>query len=112
MNRQQRRSLERRLRTTKDTDALRRLIEDAAHNTENPINDGDTVKINVERIRSRKEWERLQSEYRDFVEQNADKEFVARLRHSSEAGYPVIFDLDGCNWSFWEGDLIKTGAQE
>lgn len=39
--------------------------------------DGDTVKLDVQKMKSRKEWPRLNPKYRQFVEDNADREFTA-----------------------------------
>ncbi len=112
MNRQQKRALERRLRSTKGAEVIRKMLTEASSHAENPLADGDAVKLNVERIKSSAEWQNLQPAYRDFVERNADTVFIAKIRHRSDGGYPVTVDLEGCDWSFWEGDLIRVDKPE
>ena len=71
--------------------------------------DGSRVRLDVERITSRKAYPEMQQAYRDFVERNASTTFTARLDRT----YVAHFEEDP-TWQFWTGDLIlvKEGEAE
>lgn len=110
MNRAQRRATDKKLRSVKGYNLYKKLLEESMKlsATEDMLEDGEQVKINVEQIMGREEWNKLNSDYQAFVQQNRDTVFTARIRRRSPGGYPVIVDLDEFDtWSFWSGDLIR-----
>lgn len=110
MNRAQRRKTDKKLRSVKGYNLYKKLLEESMKMvaTEDMLEDGEQVKINVDQIMGRAEWDRLNSDYRTFVQQNRDTVFTAKIRRRSPGGYPVIVDLEGFDtWSFWSGDLIR-----
>lgn len=110
MNRAQRRAADRKLRSVKGYAAHKRLIEASMKlgATEDMLEDGEQVRLDVDRIMSRPEWERLNADYRAFVQEHRDTVFTVKIRRRSVGGYPVIVDLEGYDtWSFWSGDLIR-----
>lgn len=109
MNREEKRKVEQRLRTPNGRKMLKTLIEKAAAIADrSSLKDGDIVKLNAKRIMERSEWGNLDPKYKTFVEQNQEKEFVARAILHTSSNHPVIFNLEGVEWNFWEGDLIRV----
>lgn len=110
MNRSQRRATDKKLRSVKGYNLYKKLVESSMKQpaTDDMLEDGEQVKINVDQIMGRKEWDRLNPNYRAFVQQNRDTVFTAKIRRRSAGGYPVVIDLVGFDtWSFWSGDLIR-----
>ena len=115
MNRKQRRATDKKLRKVKGYNAYKRLVEESMklQATEDMLKDGDRVKLNVKRITGRDEFASLQQAYRDFVMQNQDTVFTAKIRRHSRGGYPVVIDLlEEPTWSFWEGDIIRVRGKD
>lgn len=115
MNRAQRRATDKKLRSVKGYNLYKKLVEASMKlsATEDMLEDGELVKINVDQIMGREEWNKLNPDYRDFVQQNRDTVFTAKIRRRSAGGYPVIIDLDGFEmWSFWIGDLIRLKKEK
>lgn len=67
------------------------------------FNEGDRVKLDVEKITSRKDYERLNPKYREFVESNRDTVFTAHLERDT-----LISFVEQPEWLFWSGILIKV----
>lgn len=67
------------------------------------FNEGDRVKLDVEEITSRKDYERLNPKYREFVESNRDTVFTAHLERDT-----LISFVEQPEWLFWSGILIKV----
>lgn len=110
MNRAQRRLLDKKLRANGISQFDKLVLASYAKAAEEDmLEDGDTVRLDVDRMMAREEWKRLNPKYKEFVQKNRDTEFTARIRSRSSGGYPVIVELDGCDtWTFWEGDLIRV----
>ncbi len=63
--------------------------------------------MNVERIITRKDYPRMQEEYRQFVESNRNKIFIAHPRREKSDGFSALIELEGVDkWLFWYGDLL------
>lgn len=67
------------------------------------FNEDDRVKLDVEKITSRKDYERLNPKYREFVESNRDTVFTAHLERDT-----LISFVEQPEWLFWSGILIKV----
>lgn len=67
----------------------------------NQINEGDSVTLNVERIKARKNYEKMNPEYQKFVEENEGKAFTA---HPEKENVISLYEDDN-KWYFWSGDL-------
>lgn len=108
MNREQRRKANKILKTVDGHEQFETMIKNIeVLGKASKLKDGDFVKINAEQMMQRKEWKRLNPKYREFITQNRDTIFTAKIRRRSAAGYPVIIDLnENDTWSFWVGDLI------
>ena len=65
--------------------------------------EGDKVKLDVEKIKRRKDYERLNPRYKEFVESNADTVFTAHLERET-----LISLKEQPEWLFWSGSLIKV----
>lgn len=65
--------------------------------------EGDKVKLNVEKITKRKDYEKMNSKYKEFVESSADKVFTVHLERKT-----LISLKEQPEWLFWSGSLIKV----
>lgn len=100
MNRERRRAMKKILRS--------RGLNGHGNDLSNVICDGDSVVLNTKQIMARKDYQRMQLEYREFVERNQGKVFIAHPRHVRPDGFSAVIALDGVEpWNFWYGDLIK-----
>lgn len=73
--------------------------------------EGDKVKLDVEKIKRRKDYEKMNPRYREFVESNADTVFTVHLERET-----LISLVEQPEWLFWSGSLVKvegrTDAEE
>lgn len=64
---------------------------------------GDKVRIDTQKIKSRKAYERMNEEYRRFIESSDGVVYTAR----PEKGNFIVLEENPA-WHFWSGDLIKV----
>lgn len=113
MNREQKRSLERRLRKKGHSkESAAEYVESAATldtiirtgsgivSPPKKISEGDKVMLNLERIKSRKNYDKMSDGYKSFVEGNADAVFTAHVERPN-----TISMVEEPRWLFWSGDL-------
>lgn len=107
MNREQRRKkLNRQLKNLMSE--LSDNLSWIADRIDQKLEDGDRVKLNVDQIVRRKDYSKMQPEYRNFVETNRDRAFTAHLYRKREDGFSAMVELaEEPKWLFWYGDLIK-----
>lgn len=67
------------------------------------IAEGEKVKLNLESIKARKNYERMTEGYKEFVNVNADTIFTAHVERPT-----LISFSEEPKWLFWSGDLIKA----
>lgn len=108
MNREGRRALNKKLQNKKAHIRAVNIFKNLSDKSGDKIYDGDLVTLNVEQIMSRKEYDWMQMEYKQFVESNRNKVFVAHPHHARYDGFSAIIELDGVDWTFWYGDLIRV----
>lgn len=70
------------------------------------FSEGDRVRLDVEKITSRKDYEQLNQKYREFVESNRDTVFTAHLERDT-----LISFVEQPEWLFWSGVLIKAKGE-
>ena len=73
------------------------------------IVEGEKVKLNIETIKARQNYEKMSDKYKEFVDSNADTVFTAHVER------PTLISLkEEPKWLFWCGDLIKVigGGEE
>lgn len=107
MNREQRRALKRKHKDIRAefADKLNRMSKEI----DNPLRDGDRVRLDVDRITGRSDYAHTQQSYRGFVESSREKVFTVRLYRKREDGFSALAELvDVPNWIFWHGDLIRV----
>lgn len=107
MNREKRRRTEKQLRSRGVNQETIRSYMELLRDTNKSqdlgpvIPYGSHVKINLEKIQSRKEYDRLSKKYREFVERNSDTVFTAIVEKRG-----LISFQEAPEWLFWNGDLI------
>lgn len=117
MNRAERRSLKRRIRKRGISEEKADEFVAAYNNADmirkegvgivsppKEILEGDIVTLDVERIKSRQNYEKMSPEYKQFVEENEGKFFTAHLERENT----ISLNEDGNKWLFWSGDLNKV----
>lgn len=75
------------------------------HTPANPIEDGETVILNIEAIKNRKNYERMSIKYKDFVEKSSGVVYTAHVEREN-----LISLKEEPQWLFWSGDLIKASV--
>lgn len=65
--------------------------------------EGDKVKLDVEKIKRRKDYDKMNPKYKEFVESNVDTIFTAHLERET-----LISFKEQPEWLFWSGSLIKV----
>ena len=71
--------------------------------------EGDKVKLHVNKIRGRPDWETMQHEYKDFVENNADAVFTVEYDEEYQDKPNLVLlkeDISKQKWLFFDGDLL------
>lgn len=107
MNREQRRAMKRKHKDIRAEFADK--LNGMAEEIDNPLRDGDRVRLNVDRITGRSDYAYTQKSYQDFVESSREKIFTVRLYRKREDGFSALAELvDVPNWIFWHGDLIRV----
>lgn len=71
------------------------------------IMEDDKVCLDVEKIKNRKDYERLSAGYKEFVSSSAGKVFTAHVEKKN-----LISLKENPVWLFWSGDLTKYTEQE
>lgn len=67
------------------------------------IVEGEKVKLNVENLKARQNYERMTDLYKEFIDANVDTVFTAHVER------PTLISLkEEPKWLFWCGDLIKV----
>lgn len=74
----------------------------------NEIKEGDRVTLNIEHIKSRKNYEKMNPEYQKFVEENEGRIFTA---HPEKENIISLYEDDN-KWLFWSGDLKVVETKE
>lgn len=71
------------------------------------LRDGDRVKLNVNRITGRSDYEKTQLPYRKFVEENAQTVFSVRVyRKAPDGRVPLVNLEEAPEWLFSPVDLL------
>ena len=73
------------------------------HTPRQEIVEGEKVKLNVESIKSRKNYERMSDLYKEFINSNTDTIFTAHVERPT-----LISFVEEPKWLFWCGDLTKV----
>lgn len=66
------------------------------------INEGEMVKLDVDKIKSRRNYERMTANYKEFINDNIDTVFTAHIERKN-----LVSFVEEPKWLFWSGDLIK-----
>lgn len=108
MNREEKRSLERKLRAKGHSPAdIERMVmvKEMMSNSKN-LQEGQKVRFNIERLRADPDWADKQDAYKEWVETHAGETFTVEY---DEKHSPTLVCLKECDatvkWLFWDGDL-------
>lgn len=112
MNREQKRALEKKSRKNGMNKELAKTFAEIASGTGNnsprqDISEGDKIQLNVELIKSRKNYDRMNPKYKELVESSEGKIFTAHVERTH-----MISLVEEPAWLFWSGDLIKIPETE
>lgn len=64
--------------------------------------EGEKFKLDLEKIKARKNYERMTEAYKQFVNDNADTVLTAHVEHG------LVSAKEEPKWLFWSGDLLKV----
>ena len=74
--------------------------------TPNPpqeIIEGEKIKLDLDKIKNRRNYAQMSEKYKEFVNANSDTIFTAHVERPS-----LISLAEEPKWLFWSGDLIKV----
>ena len=106
MNREQRRKFTKRAKKRGINEDITELYLSMDRNgLETPappqkIENGQKVMLDVERIKARRDYERMTALYKAFVDENAETVFTAKVEKEN-----LISMEEEPRWLFWSGDL-------
>ena len=104
MNREQRRALAKRAQKNGMSKELAEIASGAGEHTKpQAFDEGDKIRLNVEAIKARKNYERMSPMYKEFVEAAGDTVFTAHVERAN-----MISLAEEPKWLFWSGDLIAA----
>ena len=108
MNREQRRSLAKRAQKNGMSKELAKTFAEIAsgtgeHTKPQTFEDGNKVRLNLEAITSRKNYERMSPLYKEFVESAGDTVYTVHVERGN-----LISLVEEPKWLFWSGDLINA----
>lgn len=72
------------------------------HTPPQDINEGEKLMLDVDKIKSRRDYERMTDKYKEFINSNVDTVFTAHVERKT-----LISFAEEPEWLFWCGDLIK-----
>ncbi len=66
------------------------------------IVEGEKVKLDIGKIKARRNYERMTAKYKEFIDNNIDTVFTAHIERKT-----LVSFVEEPKWLFWSGDLIK-----
>ena len=113
MNRKEKRNMEKKFRHNGATpeqakdhvmtmEKIHEIIRSGSGTPSHPktIEEGAAVRMDLEKIMKRKNYEKMSVPYKEFVTQNADTVFTAHVEDNN-----LISFVEEPKWLFWSGDL-------
>ena len=71
------------------------------------IQEGEKIRLDIDKIKARQNYEIMNEEYKKFVNENAETIFTAHVEK------PTLISLqEEPRWLFWCGDLIKVEEEQ
>lgn len=106
MNREQKRALVKKAKKdgmSKDkAKTFAEIMDTGSHTKPIEIHNGDMVRINIDAVKARKNYEIMNPKYKEFIDASQGKVFTAHVERD------VLVSLEEApEWLFWCGDLIK-----
>ena len=111
INREEKRDYTKKLRKQGRSDEeIKKFIEikERIH-SKGSLNEGDKVKLDIEKIKSHPDWGKMQKSYKQFVEGNNNVIFTVKYDDKYPNHSIVCLNEDATDpqWLWWEGDLKK-----
>ena len=113
MNREQKRSLTRKLKSNGASEETAKNYVEVAqkldaiknnwageHTPPQSIQEGDLVRLNLDAIQKRQNYDKMSPRYKQFVEESNGVVFTAHVEHTN-----MISMQEAPQWLFWSGDL-------
>ena len=103
MNREQKRAFVKKAKKRGvSANAAKAYAEIISNGAKQDIAEDEKVRLNIETIKARQNYEKMSDKYKEFVDTNADTIFTAHIER------PTLISLkEEPKWLFWCGDLIK-----
>lgn len=70
------------------------------------IHEDDRVKLDVEKIKSRNDYQKMNPKYKQFIEANENTVFTAHIERET-----LVSLKEFPEWLFWSGDVIVVGKE-
>lgn len=83
-----------------NADAIR-LNGTGEHTPSKEFDDGESVQIDIDAIKSRQNYERMAKPYKQFIEDSAGKTYTVHIEENK-----LISLTEAPQWLFWSGDLL------
>lgn len=112
MNREQKRALTKKAHQQGMSKKLAKAYAEIAsgtgeHTKSQGFSEGDKVRLNIEAIKARKNYEYMSAKYKAFVDEAADVIFTAHIEREN-----LISLQEEPKWLFWSGDLLKVEEEQ
>ena len=111
MNREQKRAFVKRAKKNgvpaSDAKTYAEIISDGTgkHTPEQEISEGDKIRLNLDAIKSRQNYDKMSKPYKEFIESNPDTIFTAHIEHGK-----LVSFVENPRWLFWSGDLVRVDS--
>lgn len=101
LNREQRRKLDKQGYDGNKIAAVMNAIDDSQL-----IQEGEKVKLDVKKITSRPDWQKMTERYRSFVMDNTNTVFTVKYEERYGDKPSLVTFAEDSTWLWWVGDLV------
>lgn len=81
-------------------------LEENNPNALKKFQEGDKVRLDIDQITNRSNYEKMTDEYRAFIEESEGKIFTVQVESNA-----MISLKENPKWLFWKGDLVALGDE-
>lgn len=108
MNREEKRALVRKLKAKgySKVDIDRMVMVKEMMNSSKNLQEGQKVRLNIERLRADVNWSGMNPRYKEWVEAHAGEVFTVKYHPEYSPSRVCLEECDAVeDWLFWDGDL-------